>query len=658
MKPLSPSKRARSLLIGNSLLVLFVILATCLIRRSSWFSNYAELPLYDNLTQSASPWTTGHPDVVLVTIRNPDIWPLDDANLATCLEKLSSAGPKALAVDLIRDSYRASVTLDPQNGAERVKAVLGLNPRIIMADGLAVGDDPGFKFLPSLQEDPNWKTYRVGFANFPRDGDPAGTVRRGIILAMQEIQDGSVFRLSLPALTVITSRLENPNPEVETYFNEFSNLVDDVHEKAAFAKNKGGYSSQEVADNQFLIKYSGNLDSLFPNYSYHQIVNEMSDEELRTHFKGKIILLGTNDSNTAKDEIPVIGNPNLRGVKLLALATSQLLREMETDEAPIRTSQDWQEDSLIIIFAILSSLVAWWASLRGNFFSLATLPLQLLLAWLVGFLALKNGFWIPMAAPALASLTSGAFTTALVTNRIRRDRHQFSSLLELQVGAQVSEKIKSHREALQAKERIPPELFDGTSFFSDLIGFTGITNDFQGRGGNKDRTHELFDWLNNYLSAMVDIIIRHDGFIQKFNGDGIFAVFGYPGDPDHAQKAVACAAEIRETLPTLNQKLTSDLPPYFVRIGLYSGPIHAGSVGGLKQLVFDFLGETINKSARLETLEKSDFQPSETTAARILVSEETKNELIDQSKVQLFQNRQHKLDTRISQSENVWEFLK
>ena len=104
-------------------------------------------------------------------------------------------------------------------------------------------------------------------------------------------------------------------------------------------------------------------------------------------------------------------------------------------------------------------------------------------------------------------------------------------------------------EKMLASNKLPVlggETREVTVFFSDLAGFSAISE--------KMTPADLVAFMNEYLSAMTDIIERHGGYIEKYIGDSIVAVFGAPvDDSDHASNAVHAALGCRARLGELNQ---------------------------------------------------------------------------------------------------------
>jgi adenylate cyclase len=130
----------------------------------------------------------------------------------------------------------------------------------------------------------------------------------------------------------------------------------------------------------------------------------------------------------------------------------------------------------------------------------------------------------------------------------------------------------------------------------------------------RDRPPEaVVEFLNSNFAFMIEAIDRHEGFINKFLGDGFMAIFGAPlDDPAAAVHAVEAALEI---LAEIDQRGLSDGPwPLRVGIGLHMGSAVTGNVGSPRRKEFTAIGDTVNLASRLEQLTKE-------YPARLIVSD-------------------------------------
>ncbi|HEX4562881.1 MAG TPA: adenylate/guanylate cyclase domain-containing protein, partial [Solirubrobacteraceae bacterium] len=100
--------------------------------------------------------------------------------------------------------------------------------------------------------------------------------------------------------------------------------------------------------------------------------------------------------------------------------------------------------------------------------------------------------------------------------------------------------------------------------------------------------------LNALFGLLVPIVDRHGGHVDKFLGDGLLAVFGAPeGFPDHADRALSAGLEMLDELERAGGALG-------VCVGINSGRVVAGSIGGAGRLNFSVIGDAVNVAARVE----------------------------------------------------------
>lgn len=118
--------------------------------------------------------------------------------------------------------------------------------------------------------------------------------------------------------------------------------------------------------------------------------------------------------------------------------------------------------------------------------------------------------------------------------------------------------------------------------FADLQGFTALTRQRSEQG--RVRVH--LEQLNHYLDKRRSVVWDHHGFLDKFIGDAVMAVFGLPdgrGESAEAQSAICRAMAMRERLVHMNRLWQSEgVEPLVNGIGIASGIVLAGGIGGRK----------------------------------------------------------------------------
>lgn len=137
-----------------------------------------------------------------------------------------------------------------------------------------------------------------------------------------------------------------------------------------------------------------------------------------------------------------------------------------------------------------------------------------------------------------------------------------------------------------------------TAFFSDVQGFTSISE--------KLNPEELVELLNEFLTEVTDIIMQHQGGVDKFEGDAVISFFGAPLElKNHAEAACLACVDIQERMKTLRQQWRDQGKPELkVRIGLFSGPAVVGNMGSRNRMDYTMMGDTVNTAARLEGVNK------------------------------------------------------
>ena len=180
-------------------------------------------------------------------------------------------------------------------------------------------------------------------------------------------------------------------------------------------------------------------------------------------------------------------------------------------------------------------------------------------------------------------------------NRMVEDYRKLESVRET-FGRYVSTEVVA--EILKSPEgvKLGGELREMTVLVSDLRGFTRMTEALDPQA--------VLEILNRFLEGMTEIIMKHGGTIDEFTGDGILVFFGAPRHfPDHAERAVACALEMQQTLDMLNQKHRRiGLPELRMGIGINCGKLIVGNIGCEKRRKYGAVGSPINVAFRVEAL--------------------------------------------------------
>ena len=222
--------------------------------------------------------------------------------------------------------------------------------------------------------------------------------------------------------------------------------------------------------------------------------------------------------------------------------------------------------------------------------------------------AFKYGTVIPIVEPFLAGL--GALVLAIGYRLIVADKNR--RLLQKSFGLYLAPDVINRMLSSNKLPELGGETREVTVFFSDLAGFSEIAE--------QSTPDSLTALMNEYLSAMTDIIESHGGYVDKYIGDSIVAVFGAPADdPDHAANAARAALDCCAKLAGLNRDSAAfQEHPLAQRIGINSGQAVVGNLGSRRRFNYSVMGDAVNLASRLEGANKfygTMIIASETTVA-------------------------------------------
>jgi len=137
-----------------------------------------------------------------------------------------------------------------------------------------------------------------------------------------------------------------------------------------------------------------------------------------------------------------------------------------------------------------------------------------------------------------------------------------------------------------------------TALFSDIRGFTSFSETMT--------PEQLVHLLNEYLTAMTDMVFKYDGLLDKYMGDAIMAVYGAPLDqPDHPLRACRTALDMMKELKKLQKKWAEEGQPVLdIGIGISSGDMVVGNMGSQMRFDYTVMGDSVNLGSRLESINK------------------------------------------------------
>lgn len=548
------------------------------------------------------------PRLLVVAITETDIrrysWPISDRMVAQILQKLQQHHPKAIGLDLYLDT--------PHEPGRQLLQEQLKKPNVI-----AIADDAGQ--VPPPTSVPR---ERIGFNDFAID--PDSVVRRSLLFMYDERGSLQSFSLRLAQLYLADLGISAQGSHTKPSYLQLG--------KAIFVplnSDAGGYQNIDARGYQILLSYR----------SPQRVARQLTLEQF---------LNGKYDPNWVKDKVVIVGttaprikdlfltpyspsqeqNYKMPGVLVHTQILSQIISAALGEERLFWFWPEWAE-----IFWILA-----WATIGGSLAATFRHPLLLsiLSVAIVGICLLTSFFlfthqrWVPVFSPVLSAFITGVVVVVTRAYASYQEEQVVMKLLGKNTSPQIAAALWQNRDRLLKEGKLPGQTLPATLLFSDIKDFSTIAEQIP--------PELLLDWLNEYFSAIAQEVQAYNGIINKFTGDGIMAAFGVPmirtTPEDIAQdaySAVACALAMSDRLQELNNNLLRrGLPTIQMRVGIYTGPVVAGSLGYKDRLEYGIIGDSVNIASRLESCCK-ERQPSN---CRILIAQETLVHLLGQFQVE------------------------
>ncbi|MEW6702415.1 MAG: adenylate/guanylate cyclase domain-containing protein, partial [Bacteroidota bacterium] len=210
------------------------------------------------------------------------------------------------------------------------------------------------------------------------------------------------------------------------------------------------------------------------------------------------------------------------------------------------------------------------------------------------FLFINHKLVTVIVSPALAAIVGYFSSTAY---HFLKERRQ-NILIKGMFGQYVSKNVVNELLLNPDKLQLGGERKNVSILFSDIAGFTTFSE-------NKE-PEQLVSFINEYLNEMTEIIIANEGTLDKYLGDAIMAFWGAPIEvEEHAYKACLTAVQMQTRLNQLSEKwINASEPNIQVRIGINSGDVIVGNIGGVKRFDYTVMGDNVNLASRLEGANK------------------------------------------------------
>lgn len=390
-------------------------------------------------------------------------------------------------------------------------------------------------------------------------------------------------------------------------------------EKINYDKEKplvlNNYEVPVTSNNTMLINFNTHPNYI-PSYSIadiHACAEKGDGEYFERHFKNKIVLLGavlgledrkkasSHFANTreglmapercvikydAEKYASTAVRDDISGVYVHANAINNLLQGNALREV----------DN--ISYALLSIPLTLAIALFTVFFT----PIRLALAAITGIaiwiIIVLTVFYDGLVLPLLDPIIAASITLSAVLGFRFIVADKDKRLIKNAFGLYLEPAVIDQMMAAGDSPELGGEERELTVWFSDIAGFTTISENLE--------PHDLVDFLNQYFTAMTCIVKEHGGFVDKYVGDAIIAVFGAPQyDPDHAlhavQSALACDKRLKELEDSFG---LPDGLKVMARIGINTGEMLVGNIGSSDRLNYTIMGDAVNLAARIEGVNK------------------------------------------------------
>ncbi|HWA24901.1 MAG TPA: adenylate/guanylate cyclase domain-containing protein [Lacunisphaera sp.] len=224
------------------------------------------------------------------------------------------------------------------------------------------------------------------------------------------------------------------------------------------------------------------------------------------------------------------------------------------------------------------------------------------------YAGLSAGWFLAPATPAVAV---GLVLLGVVAENFWREQQRKREIQSM-FGAYVDPAVVDNLVRNPAAIRLGGERREATVFFSDLVGFTDLSETL------RDRPEMMVEIVNAYLDETSECLHRHGAYVDKYIGDAVMAVLGAPQAlDDHALAACRAALEAQQAIPGINARYAERVGVRLdVRIGLNTGEMIVGNLGSSRKKQYTVMGDAVNLASRLEGANK-------VFGTTILIGEET-----------------------------------
>jgi len=544
-----------------------------------------------HLTFSDSLYRLNSPseDIIIVKVDDKSVQPVPEGfgrysqwtrdNFAKTLDRISQDGPSVVALDFIFNTPTTSLPVD--------------NIRELEYD---VATSPSSREkLNKYQEFIEEYSSSVQNPIDDRLAEEFGKVDK-LILGAEASGDrliAPLLKFSIGANLGITNNFPD-NDGVFRRATPYFNIGDETYDDfaVAIAKKHLNYSELQLPleNEKLLVNYFGEPYS-YRSISFVDVAKGNFDKNL---FKDKIVLIGPTSSKTFHDEhlTPRSNTTPMPGVEFRANEIQTILTQSYLKN---------QSTSALIITVLLISVLF---TTIFNYLKpiVATVALVGALAIYVGLAHFfyRQGIIVNMVYPPLAIVSS--YIAAWVYRYFIADRKKRE--IKSAFGHYVSETLVEEISKNPDMVKLGGEKRQITVFFSDIKNSTTISE--------KTEITQWVSQMNEYFTVMESVIKKHQGTIDKYEGDAIMGFWNAPViQKNHTQLAYQAALDMQQVLAKLNAKWSQEGRPQIeFRMGINTGEAIVGNFGSENRFDYTAMGDTVNTASRLESAANKTYGTS------------------------------------------------
>ena len=347
---------------------------------------------------------------------------------------------------------------------------------------------------------------------------------------------------------------------------------------------------------RIFVKYLGKYQT-FRYVPFYMVLNGMVG---KGSFQDKIVIIGASSAGLG-DLKAVPFDSVLPGMEIHATVLQNLL----TGEVLTKTGK-WTG---FIIIALLIGFITLFSLYLRPLYSAIFLGFICMAYFTASYFTLETyGLWIELIRPEFSIILAFVVTITFQYATEEREKKRLRNIFRHYVNDDIISDILKNPDTLA----LGGKSIELSILFMDIESFTALSEGLE--------PEELVNLLNSYLGRSTDIILEHEGILDKYLGDGLMAVFGVAKpDMNHARAACLTALEIIRNFDEISIKMEKTIGTFIrSRIGIATGRVVAGNIGSNIRMEYTVIGDTVNSASRLEGLNKQ-------FGTRIIISEATKN---------------------------------